>query len=429
MTIDRVKVLVFPAGAENALEIYNSLKYNLHLDVYGASGKPDHAQYAYPEDHYIEDDLYIDKDGFIDKFNSILRKYSIEAVIPTHDTIALYLSKHRNEISAKIVTSPFETTQIAREKRLTYEKLRDEEFCPHIFSSSDANIAFPVFLKPNIGEGSKGTCLAKTQAELVAATAHNKDLIVCEYLPGKELTVDCFTNRQRSLLFVGPRTRERIQMGISFHSESIPLSEEIYRIAKKINESLILRGSWFFQVKQDANGKYKLLEISARQAGTMALYRQLGVNFALLSVFDAMDIDVTVIANKISISLDRCLYNRYKISHVYSKVYIDFDDTIIVNGQVNIAIMRFLYQCKNKGIRVILLSKHELNIYESLKRHSIAKELFDEIVIVPMNAEKHKFIDPQASIYIDNYFPDRKRVSEICKIPVFDVDAVECLCD
>jgi hypothetical protein len=429
MSADKIKTLVFPAGAENALDIYNSLKYNLHIDVYGASGKPDHARYAYPEDHYVEGDLYINNEGFINNFNSILKKYSIQVVIPTHDTITLFFSKHRSEILATVVTSPFETAKIAREKRLTYEKFRNEDFCPHVFSAFDNNISFPVFLKPNIGEGSKGTCLVKIKDDLMTATSQNKEMIVCEYLPGAELTVDCFTDRHRNLLFVGPRTRERIQMGISFHSQSIPLTGEISRIAQIINSSLVLRGAWFFQVKQNAQGKYKLLEISTRQAGTMALYRQLGVNFALLSVFDAMDIDVSIIYNQLPISLDRCLYNRYKINYDYSKVYVDFDDTIIVNEQININIMRYLYQCKNKGIRVILLTKHESNIYESLIRYSIAKELFDEIIFVPLNREKHEFIDPQAAIFIDNYFHDRKRVSDVFNIPVFDVDAVECLCD
>ena len=429
MPVDRIKVLVFPAGAENALEIYNSLKYNLHIDVYGASGKPDHAKYAYPEDHYIEDNLYINSPGFIDKFNSILRQYSINVVIPTHDTIALFFSRYMNNILAKIVTSRLETAMIAREKKLTYDKFRAEDFCPRIYEALDKNIDYPVFLKPNIGQGSQGTYLAKTETELRAAISHHKDLIVCEYLPGAELTVDCFTDRHRNLLFVGPRTRERIQMGISFHSQSVPLTEEIYEIAKIISDYLILRGAWFFQLKQNACGKYKLLEISVRQAGTMALYRQLGINFALLSVFDSMDVDVTVINNPLSISLDRCLHNRYKINYSYSKVYIDFDDTIIVNSLVNTNAIRYLYQCKNKGKQIILITNHEFNIHDSLAHYSIAKELFDEIIIIPMNRKKYEFINPLDAIFIDNYFPDRKQVSEIYKIPVFDVDAIDCLCD
>jgi len=91
--------------------------------------------------------------------------------------------------------------------------------------------------------------------------------------------------------------------------------------------------------------------------------------------------------------------------------------------------MRYLYQCRNKGKYVILLTKHESDIYESLVWHSIAKELFDKVITVPVDREKHEFIEPKGAIFIDNYFHDRKRVADILGIPVFDVDAVECLCD
>ena len=37
-------VLIFPAGAENALEIYEALRYNLNVEVFGASGKKDFAE-------------------------------------------------------------------------------------------------------------------------------------------------------------------------------------------------------------------------------------------------------------------------------------------------------------------------------------------------------------------------------------------------
>lgn len=427
MPINRINVLVFPAGAENALEIHDSLKYNIHVNVYGASGKPDHARYVYPQDHYIEGDLYIDRESFLSTFNSILKQHAIDVVIPTHDTITLFFAKHASEIQARVVASAYETAAIAREKRLTYERFAGEDFCPHMYTMADRRIPFPVFLKPNIGQGSRGTWFLKNRAELRKASAVSHDQIICEYLPGKELTVDCFTDRHRKLLFVGPRTRERIQMGISFHSESLPLTKEIAGIAKTLNDALVFRGGWFFQVKQDATGKFKLLEISARQAGTMALYRQLGVNFALLSVFDVMGMDVTVVANRMAISLDRCLKNRYRMSYSYKWVYVDFDDTIVVKGKVNCDLIRFLYQCRNRGIGITLLTRHEADIFESLVRHAIAKELFDDIVVVPENREKHEYLSVPGAIYIDNYFPDRKKVNEICRIPVFDVDAVDSL--
>jgi hypothetical protein len=89
--------------------------------------------------------------------------------------------------------------------------------------------------------------------------------------------------------------------------------------------------------------------------------------------------------------------------------------------------MRFLYQCKNDNIKVVLISKHELDLEESLNKYWISRNLFDEIIAISPEDDKYKYIKPENSIFIDNYFFDRKNISEKLGIPVFDVDAVECL--
>ena len=96
----KIKVLIFPAGAENALEIYRSLRFNIHLEVFGASGKPDHAAFIYPSDHYLEGNYYITSPSFLEDFNLLLKEYKIDLVIPTHDTIALYMAENRHLIQA-----------------------------------------------------------------------------------------------------------------------------------------------------------------------------------------------------------------------------------------------------------------------------------------------------------------------------------------
>ena len=254
-------------------------------------------------------------------------------------------------------------------------------------------------------------------------------MIICENLPGNEYTVDCFTDRKGNLLFVGPRTRERITMGISFKSNSVILNEEIQHIAAQLNNKFIFRGAWFFQVKEDKFGKLKLLEFSVRQAGTMALYRQLGINFAILSIFDFMDLDIEIMYNDYSIQLDRRLSNSYKVEYEYNKIYVDFDDTLIVNNKVNTTLMKFLYQATNKRKKIILLTKHQFDLDESLKKHRINKDLFDDIILLTSDDKKSSYIDNSNSIFIDNYFLERIDVKTNCSIPVFDVDAVESLID
>lgn len=424
---DKHRVLIFPAGSEIGLEIRNSLKYSHHVEVFGASGKSDHASFVYDEPHYVEDELYVDRPDFIERFNLLIRRLQIGFIYPTHDSIACFLAEHQSELDARVLTSCAETNRIARSKQQTYDLFGSTDFCPNVFAAPHGELPFPVFLKPDDGQGGKGTYLATNQPDFAFYLAKNPDLLVTEFLPGEELSVDCFTDFKGQLLFIGPRTRERVQMGISFRSKAVEVSEEISRIAHDINKMVSLNGAWFFQVKKSSDGKFKLLEFAPRQSSTMGLYRHTGVNFALLTLFNALEKPVEILPNDYSVQLDRCLHNRFKASLTYQRVYIDFDETLIIGQHVHEYVMAFLYQCRNRGIRIALLTKHRYDLRQTLRECGISEQLFDEIIHISEDQEKAAFIDPEGAIFIDNYWFDRREVREKLNIPVFDVDAIECL--
>jgi hypothetical protein len=421
-------VLIFPAGSEIGMEIYHSLKYSHHVEVYGASGKSDHASFMYEEGRYVEDGaLYVDRPDFIERLNGHLKRLDIEFVYPTHDTISNFLAKHQAQIAAKVITSCAETNRVARFKSETYRLFRGCSFCPEVFAAPYHDLPFPVFVKPDDGQGGKASFRADDEQDLEFYLRKSPDLLVSEYLPGEELSVDCFTDFRGELKFIGPRTRERVQMGISFRSTAVELTDEIRGVAQAINKAVSLNGAWFFQVKQDRHGRYKLLEFAPRQSSTMGLYRHTGVNFALLGLFNAQEIPVQIMQNKYTIQLDRCLHNRFKAGLTYRRVYVDFDETVAAGDHVHERVMAYLYQCRNRGVELVLLTKHRYDIRETLSRLAISPGLFKEILHLEEGQEKWAFIDPEGAIFIDNYWYDRREVSRRFGMPVFDVDAVECL--
>ncbi len=422
MTRARANVLVFPAGAENALEIHAALRHSLHFRVFGGSSVDDHARFAY--EHYVGGMPHLSEPDFIEGLNDTLQRLDIRVIFPTHDTVAVFMAEHRDRIRAGVIVADARTARICREKRLTFDLFRGTPFCPAIYADANAIPCFPVFVKPNIGEGGRGAGLVNDAAELAARPG---DLVICEYLPGEEYTVDCFTDRHGALRFAGPRSRDRVRAGISVASRSRDLTPDIAGIAETINAALGFRGLWFFQLKRATDGTFKLLEVSSRAAGTMALYRQLGVNFPLLSAFDALGQDITILPNPIGIELDRCLHNRYRIDHAFDTVYIDYDDTIVGEGIVNDLVLRFLYQCANRGVHLVLITRHDGDLLAHMRQHKIAPELFDEIMHIEATAKKSTFITRRDAVFVDNHFPERQDVASRCGIPVFDVDAVECL--
>src|SRR5690606_840996 len=242
-----------------------------------------------------------------------------------------------------------------------------------------------------------------------------------------EYTIDCFTNKDGKLLFTGARERALVKMGISFKTYEFELTKEIERIANIINDKLSFRGLWFFQLKEAEDGSLKLLEISTRTAGTMGYFRHKGVNLPLFSVFDALGMDVEIKKQDFDVTLFRTTINKYKYDFSYSHVYLNYDDTVIINNKVNRDEMSFVYQCKNNGVKVHLISKHGYNIHKDLRRFCIDPCLFDQIITLKLDELKSEYVIEKDAIFIDNWYRERKEVYEKHGIPCFDVDIVKSL--
>lgn len=429
--MERTKVLIFPSGTEGALDIYQALRFNLHFEVYGFSGKKNHTDYTYLPGHYYYGDerLFICHSDFENTFIELLRQFGIQYIIPTFDDVTLRLMEMESRLPAKVVTSCYQTVLLASSKKLMYEKIAGQSFAPIYYKNIDEVDEYPVFVKPNIGTASQGTQLVESKEQLEKVLDVEQDAVICEYLPGEEVSVDCFTDRHGELLFVGPRIRERIWHGITFRGKTIPMDEELRTIAAQINKTILFRGAWFFQAKRDQNGMFKLLEFSARQATNSALYGKLGINFSLLSLFDAMDMDVEILFNDYQIEQERRLCASFRFHYDYDTVYVDLDDTLIVQGNVNTKLIQLIYQCINKGIRVILLTCHFHDLDETLRKHRIPQEIFDEIIWIKDGTPKANYIFSKKAVFIDNYFKERMDVKCKVGIPVFDVDAINCLLD
>lgn len=416
-------VLVFPCGSEIGLEVNRALAYSTHFTLYGGNSVDDHGKFVYK--NYISGLPFIDTPNFIDEINRIVELYKIDFIIPAHDSAVLKMAENQSVIKATIITSCAKTCKVCRSKGVTYEIFEKLISTPKVYGINE-QMNFPIFLKPDVGQGTKGTYKVNTKEEVDFYFKKDPTLLALEYLPGKEYTVDCFTDKNGQLLFAEGRERIRINNGISVNSKQTN-NPKFLKIAEIINQTLSFQGVWFYQVKERVNGELVLMEIAPRIAGTMALFRVVGINFIQLSLFDRMGFEVSILDNKLDIEIDRALFARFSIKENYDYVYIDFDDTIIVDNGVNTDIIKFLYQARNMGKKIILLTKHKQDIKETLSKFAISDLLFDDILLLEQTQNKSGFIKNTNSIFIDDSFAERKEVFDTLKIPVFALDAVESL--
>ena len=268
---------------------------------------------------------------------------------------------------------------------------------------------WPVVCKPDFGQGSKGVAICKDRMQLNSALEEMDDPVVVEYLPGDEITVDCFTDRSRKLVWIGPRTRENVKAGICMRSGKIQITDDVTGIAEDINNNLTLRGPWFFQLKKDASDKWKLLEISCRMAGTMVAQRAWGINLALMAIQDYMGRDLVTIPNTHVKLIERSIVTKYNFEYEFEIVFIDFDDTIIIDGYVVPVASAFIFEMIKLNKALILITRHEHDIYKTLDDIGLSKNIFSKIIHLKNEDSKSDHITKR-SIFIDNHFVERYEV-------------------
>ena len=423
MTSGPQNILVFPAGTEIGLEIHNALKYSKFVRLFGATSLECHADFVF--ENYIEELApFVDDPDFIPYMNRIIDKYRIDWIYPAHDSALLTLAENRELLHCPLVAPATETVQLCRDKNKTYDFFRDSWYITRYYKSVDEVTDYPVFIKPTIGQGATDARRVDDRAHLEEAFASGTEYAVCEYLPGSEYTVDCFTDRNRKLLFANFRMRDAIVSGIAVQSHPMAADEEILRIAEDINRKLEFKGSWFFQVKKNTRGEYKLLEIAPRIAGTTTVTRNLGVNLEMLTLFTLWDTDVTILKNDCRLVMNRGFDRCYRAALSYEKVYIEQSVLTDADGKPVPELMRFLYQALNQSKELILLVPADTA--EQPEACAVDPALFQQIL--PDNIETIlQSIEGIGSGIVLCEAPELRNTLRVRDIPVFDLSMLELL--
>ena len=416
------QVLVFPAGTEIGLEIHQALQYCKEIKLHGAGQSiSNHAPFVYQSYHLLPS---IHEPGWIDALVELCRTLSIDYIFPAYDDVIVALARHRSAIPAAVLTASLEVCELTRSKSQTYERLRDVVRVPQLYKPTEAK-DFPLFVKPDRGQGSQGTHLVCDTAELETVIGAIRNLIICEYLPGEEYTIDCFSDRDRGVMFCGARVRLRMRNGIAVHTRSVAV-DGVDTIAANIHRALGMRGAWFFQLKRAADGELVLLEVAPRIAGSMSTHRVQGVNFPLLTIFEHERLQLQLMTLPSRAELDRALHNCYRLNIHYDALYIDLDDTLLLRDVVNLDALRLVFSCINRKIPVTLITRHDGDLTATLEKHRLAG-LFDEVVHLDRTQRKSDFIRRKNAIFLDDSFAERLDVQKNCGILTFDCSMLDAL--
>ena len=229
---------------------------------------------------------------YIPKIAELARKHKIDLIIPTVDEELLILALNLKEIPCQVILSPLSTIILCQDKLNTIKELKDIIPTPEIFENLE-DIKFPAIIKPRSSRGSRHIFFVQNRKEARAAFKIltfkqylPSELLLQEYLPGDEYTVDLICDRKGKPLVIVPRLRLATKGGISTIGKTVK-NKEIIELVEKITSKIVFYGPVNIQFKIDSSSKIKLLEINPRTSGGLPITYQSGINIPLLIIKNA----------------------------------------------------------------------------------------------------------------------------------------------
>ena len=309
------------AGAPGAAGIIECLRKEKTLEIFAADAN-ENAVGKFIVNNFLKIPPASDP-SFIRELLRICRENNIQLVMPlvTAELIHLARAKHEFEKQGTVVmvSSP-DALEIAVNKSRLYEFLQWRGIPVPDFRVVETVEQFlraieelgypskPVCFKPSISNGSRGfriisnnidesellfrqkpnnTFITLSDAKRILSSQPFPELLVAEYLPGDEFSVDCVASDGEALIIV-PRVRKKMLAGISIEGEFIN-DEMITGYCRQILHALKLNGNIGIQVKKSEAGIYLILEINPRVQGTISSALGAGVNLPLIAVKQALN--------------------------------------------------------------------------------------------------------------------------------------------
>jgi carbamoyl-phosphate synthase large subunit len=223
---------------------------------------------------------------FIDRLIDIVNKHHVNMLLPTSGFDIYPYSEFREQLmksGAYPVVSDKYSLVTCRDKMLTFERLSRKFDLPFTTTDPSEINSFPIVAKPRYGKGSRDIMILNDSDDLRYVTSKMMDLIFQEYLPGTEYTIDVLCNLEKKALLAVPRIRIQTKAGISTKGRIIR-NKKLESDSKQIADFIGIRGPCCIQMKEDANGTMKLVEINPRMGGGTIFTTLAGANFPIMLI-------------------------------------------------------------------------------------------------------------------------------------------------
>ncbi len=273
------RILITGAGGAAAVVLLESLRdvaelYAADIDVHAAG------LYLVPEERRVLLPRG-DDPAFARTLHACCRRLGIDVLIPTVDSELLPVARMRRSFEAvgvALMLAPMDVLATCLDKLELAETVPGVSVRSACFDKTfDPNAwRFPLILKPRSGSGGRGVRLVRSREEL-RAIPRDERLLVQQYLPGEEYSVDVLVSSKGDVVAAVPRARLKVDSGVAVAATTVH-DPQLESLARWTARQVGIRGVANLQFRRDELGRPKLIEINARFPGTMSLTIAAGVD-------------------------------------------------------------------------------------------------------------------------------------------------------
>jgi len=226
--------------------------------------------------------------GFADALLALCVDHGVDLLIPTVDCELGAVAGQADRFTAagiRLLLPPAAVLEVTLDKLALATACADVVRVPRTecaATTDPAGWSYPVIVKPRRGSGSRGVAVVDS-ADGLRARRLGDDMLVQEYLPGEEYSVDVLADPSGAVVAAVPRVRQRVDSGVSVAGYTV-VDPELEGFAVAVVEALGLPFVSNVQIRRDDAGRPALLEINPRVPGSLALTVAAGVDMARLAV-------------------------------------------------------------------------------------------------------------------------------------------------
>lgn len=287
MAAQRTRVLVTGAGGPAGVAVIRSLLTDSTVEIIAGDMDPYAAGlYLVAQDNRL---LLLPgaADGFVEDLLIVCGGRGVDVVIPTVDAELLPIARNRSrflDAGTRLAVTSEQALRDTLDKFALARRCSPSVRTPRtelLSATLDADSwTFPVIVKPRTGSGSRDIQTVESAADL-AAMPPDEQLLVQEFLPGEEYSLDVMADQSSRVISVVPRARLRVDSGVSVAGRTLH-DPELDALARGVVAALGLTLVSNVQCRRDRQGRPSLLEVNPRFPGAMPLTIHSGVNMPQL---------------------------------------------------------------------------------------------------------------------------------------------------